>query len=386
LVAANFPLLPESCWLNLSILCPQLSASASYRLTIFSGERSIIFGREIQAVPGISLASGELSMEKVFIAGGAGFIGSHFARRLLASDAIKQVTAYDNFSSGKAKMLEHLSGDKRLALVQGEIHDNAALQSAMRGHDTVIHLASNPDIAKAATEPSVDFHQGTVLTHQIVEAMRIEKVGRILYASGSGVYGELGEYELAEDFGPLKPISTYGASKLAGETLICSYAHMFDLRGVAFRFGNVVGPNQTHGVAYDFLKKLKANPARLDIFGDGSQSKSYVYVDDVIDAVLLAEQKVDDRYDVFNVATGDYITVKEIAEIVIKEAIGSMDKTEIVYSGGDRGWKGDIPIVRLSKKKIEGLGWRCKRTSKQAIIDSTKSMHDAYQKLSQAVS
>jgi UDP-glucose 4-epimerase len=325
-------------------------------------------------------------MEKVFIAGGAGFIGSHFARRLLADKAIKQVTAYDNFSSGKAKMLEHLSGDKRLALVQGEIHDSAALQSAIRGHDTVIHLASNPDIAKAATEPSVDFHQGTVLTHQIVEAMRIEKVGRILYASGSGIYGELGEYELAEDFGPLKPISTYGASKLAGEALICSYAHMFDLRGVAFRFGNVVGPNQTHGVAYDFLKKLKANPARLDIFGDGSQSKSYVYVDDVIDAVLLAEQKVQDRYDVFNVATGDYITVKEIAEIVIKEAVGSLDKTEIVYSGGDRGWKGDIPIVRLSKKKIEGLGWRCQRTSKQAIIDSTRAMHDVYQKMSQAVS
>ncbi len=153
----------------------------------------------------------------------------------------------------------------------------------MEGHDTVIHLASNPDIARAAVEPDIDFREGTFLTQQIVEAMRRTGTPNLLYASGSGVYGDLKDHEAQEDFGPLVPVSTYGASKLAGEALIASYCAMFDLRACAFRFGNVVGARQTHGVGFDFIRRLRVQPDRLRILGDGLQSKSYIHVDDVIE-------------------------------------------------------------------------------------------------------
>ena len=190
----------------------------------------------------------------------------------------------------------------------------------MGGSDTVIHLASNPDIARAATEPAVDFDQGTLLTHHVVEAARLTDVSLVLYASGSGVYGDLGDVEATEDHGPLVPVSTYGASKLAGEALIASYCFMFDLNACVFRFGNVVGPRQTHGVGYDFVRRLLEDPAELHILGDGRQSKSYVHVSDIVDAVLLAARRAPRPFRAFNVATGDYITVTEIAELAVEVA------------------------------------------------------------------
>lgn len=312
-------------------------------------------------------------LERVFIAGGAGFVGSHFVERLLSLPNTQRITVFDNFSSGKRWHLEHHKNE-RLVVVEGEIRDSAALQSAMKGHDTVIHLASNPDIARAATEPTIDFEQGTVLTQQIVEAMRVTDTKRILYASGSGVYGDTGELEVAEDFGPPVPISTYGASKLAGETIISAYAYMFGLSGVAFRFGNVVGPRQTHGVGFDFIKKLREDSSRLHILGDGYQSKSYVYITDIMDAVLLANEKLDRPFNVYNVATGDYITVREIAAIVIQEMFGETASVKLEFTGGDRGWKGDVPIVRLNTDKIKALGWKRRYSSADAIRTSVKEM------------
>ena len=167
---------------------------------------------------------------------------------------------YDNFSSGASGTWQAHQDDPRLESDRGRLADLDALTKSMAGIETVIHLASNPDIARAATEPAVDFDQGTLLTHHVVEAMRRAEVRRILYASGSGVYGDLGELEPDEDHGPLVPVSTYGASKLAGEALISSYCFMFDLVGVAFRFGNVVGPRQTHGVGFDFVGGSSAEP------------------------------------------------------------------------------------------------------------------------------
>ncbi|MGH6877325.1 MAG: NAD-dependent epimerase/dehydratase family protein [Rhizomicrobium sp.] len=212
------------------------------------------------------------------IVGGAGFIGSHFVDRLLSDDAVEAVTVFDNFSSGRAWHLEHHGADARLGVVEADVRHLDDLVKAMGGSDTVIHLASNPDIARAATEPAVDFDQGTLLTHHVVEAARLTGVALVLYASGSGVYGDLGDVEATEDFGPLVPVSTYGASKLAGEALIASYCFMFDLNACVFRFGNVVGPRQTHGVGYDFVRRLLEDPAELHILGDGRQSKSYVHV------------------------------------------------------------------------------------------------------------
>jgi UDP-glucose 4-epimerase len=310
------------------------------------------------------------------IVGGAGFIGSHFTDRLLGDPNTEAVTLYDNFSSGREWHSAHHVDDSRFGVVVGDVKDLDALVGAMQGHDAVIHLASNPDIARAATEPSVDFDEGTLLTHHVVEAMRITGTNRILYASGSGVYGDLGEEEAQEDHGPLVPVSTYGASKLAGEALIASYSFMFGLSGRAFRFGNVVGPRQTHGVGFDFVRRLIDEPERLEILGDGSQSKSYIHVTDVVRAVLLAHERESARFQVYNVATGDYISVTEIAEL----AVGSvgLDRSSVTfeYAGGDRGWKGDVPIVRLNTDRIRALGWSNAMGSREALRRSMESMLD----------
>ncbi len=310
---------------------------------------------------------------RYFIVGGAGFIGSHFTDRLLANGA-GGVTLYDNFSSGREWHYAHHQNDSRLRVVRGDVKDFPALQDAMQGHNTVIHLASNPDIARAATEPDIDFREGTFLTQQVVEAMRVTGTPRLLYASGSGVYGDLGELEIAEDHGPLVPTSTYGASKLAGEAMISSYCAMFDLQACAFRFGNVVGPRQTHGVGFDFVRRLLADPSQLRILGDGLQSKSYVHVEDVVNAVLLAHEKSSKPFNVFNVATGDYITVTEIAKLAVEVVGLAPDSVRFDYTGGSRGWKGDVPVVRLNTDRIKSLGWSCKRSSKQALGASMQSL------------
>jgi UDP-glucose 4-epimerase len=311
---------------------------------------------------------------KFLIAGGAGFIGSHFTDRLLCDREVEAVTLYDNFSSGREWHYAHHATDPRLRVICADVKDLPALERAMAGHDVVIHLASNPDIARAAIEPDIDFREGTFLTQQIVEAMRTAGVPRLLYASGSGVYGDLGTYEAQEDFGPLLPVSTYGASKLAGEALIASYCAMFGLTACAFRFGNVVGVRQTHGVGFDFIRRLQSQPDRLRILGDGSQSKSYVHVEDVVEAVLLAHHKTTRNFEVYNVATGDYITVAEIARLAIEVAGLSEDQVRIEYTGGDRGWKGDVPVVRLNTDRIRGLGWTCRRTSRQALCVAMHAM------------
>jgi UDP-glucose 4-epimerase len=314
------------------------------------------------------------SSHNYFIVGGAGFIGSHFTDRLLSDPAVTGVTLYDNFSSGREWHYSAHEKDSRFRVVRGDVGNLDLLRRSMQGHDTVIHLASNPDIARAATEPDIDFREGTCLSNNVVEAMRRSGTKTILYASGSGVYGDLGEIEATEDYGPLIPISTYGASKLAGEGLISSYCHMFELTGHVFRFGNVVGPRQTHGVGFDFLRRLLKDPTTLRILGDGTQSKSYIHVRDVVAAVLLTERRSTERFDAYNVATGDYITVTEIARLAVECAGLKSDDVRFAYTGGNRGWKGDVPVVRLDTGRIRRLGWTCSAGSREALRDSMLAM------------
>jgi UDP-glucose 4-epimerase len=309
-----------------------------------------------------------------FIVGGAGFIGGHLVDRLLGEPDVTAVTVFDNFSSGREWHLANHRDDSRLTVQRDTVRNLDALRGAMVGHDTVVHLASNPDIARALTEPRVDFDEGTLLTFNVLEAMRESGTARILYASGSGVYGDLGDLEVDEDYGPLIPVSTYGASKLAGEVMISAYCAMFDMSACVFRFANVVGPRQTHGVGFDFLRKLRENPHRLEILGDGNQSKSYIHIDDVLSAILLAHDVAPEQFCVYNVGTGDYITVNEIAALAAQCA--GLDPSSVAYvpTGGDRGWKGDVPVVRLNTSRIRKLGWRCARSSEQALRDALGSM------------
>jgi UDP-glucose 4-epimerase len=312
---------------------------------------------------------------RVFIAGGAGFIGSHFVDHFMAMPDTT-VTVFDNFTSGQQWHLRDHAGNRRLTVIEGDLQKVDAVAAAVRGHDIVYHFASNPDIAKAMTEPDIDFWQGTYLTQNLLEAMRRGGVPRLVYASGSGVYGDTGLKPVTEDWAPMLPISTYGASKLAGEALISAYSFMFGLSGHVFRFGNVVGPRQTHGVGFDFVRRLLEDPTKLTILGDGRQSKSYIHVDDVVDAVLVAHRNTEDGYEAFNVASGDYITVTEIADLAV-ETVG-LDPAEVryEYTGGERGWRGDVPMVRLNTDRIRGLGWANRRSSRKALQDSMIALLD----------
>ena len=311
---------------------------------------------------------------KAFVTGGAGFIGSHLVRRLLKSGRADEVVVYDNFTSGQRSYLQVLMSDRRLAVIEGDLKDAGRVREAMVGCDTIFHLAANPDIAKAITQPDIDFWEGTYLTQNVLEAMRQTGATHIFYTSGSGVYGEDPAVDFPESYGPCIPISTYGASKLASESLIAAYCHMFGLVARVFRFANVVGPRQTHGVGYDFIRRLKSDPTALRILGDGAQKKSYIHVDDVLEAIFLVAAKAIGPYAVFNVATDDYVTVRQIADLAV--AIAGLRPEEVRYdfTGGDRGWKGDVPIVRFDCSKIKALGWRNRRSSAEALSDAMEAM------------
>jgi len=311
-------------------------------------------------------------MTSYFVAGGAGFIGSNLIRRILEEENDSKIIIYDNFTSGKKEGLNGLLEDGRLMVIEADIKDIKKLTDSMNGCEVIYQLASNPDISKAVKQPDIDFWEGTYLVSNILEAMRINGIKKLIYPSGSGVYGEVGKVPVKEDFAPMLPISTYGASKMACEALICSYCYMFGINAAAFRFANVVGPKQTHGVGYDFIKKLKADPSKLEILGDGTQDKSYIYISDILNAVRMIEKKYLNGFNYYNVANLDSITVKDIADIVTR--LMGLKNVKYSFSGGDRGWKGDVPKIYLDSSKIRTLGWESKYSSKQAIEMSVKSM------------
>ncbi len=308
---------------------------------------------------------------KYFVAGGAGFIGAHLVNHLLDTTS-STVTVFDNFSTGRKWAFFERADNPRLVIVDKDVRDKAALVEAIGGHDVVYHFAANSDIARAAAEPAIDFDNGTLLTHNILEAMRETGVRRVLFTSGSGVYGDVPPVPISEEHPRMIPISTYGASKLASESLISAYCHMFEITGTVFRFANVVGPHQTHGVAYDFLRRIASDPTRLKIFGDGRQTKPYIHIDDVLAAFRFMEREQVNGYDVFNVGTEDSLTVRDVADVVI-ERMG-LTGVRYEFTGGARGWKADVPFYSLDTRKIRGRGWSSGRNSREAVTAAVDSM------------
>jgi len=299
-----------------------------------------------------------------FVTGGAGFIGSHLVDRLLW-DTDNSVTVYDNLSSGKEDFIKHNLGKKNFRFVKADLLDLPGLKEALKGHDLVHHLAANPDIRLGTAVPETDLRQGTLATFNLLEAMRATGVRKIAFSSSSVVYGEAEKIPTPEDYGPLVPISLYAAAKLGAEGLITAYCHSFEMQSWIFRFANVIGPRSTHGVIFDFINKLRKNPEELEILGNGKQRKAYLTVDDCVDAMLFVIGRSKDTVNIFNLGCEEQVKVTRIAEI-IREEMG-LPGAKFRYTGGERGWKGDVRAMLLSIERLKALGWRPTTTSEQAV-------------------
>ncbi len=297
------------------------------------------------------------------VTGGAGFIGSHIVDRLMSEG--HEVVVYDNLSSGKREFVEHHIGKENFRFVHADLLDFETLNREMQGVDLVYHVAANPDVRLGASDTKVHMEQNVLATYNVLEAMRLNDVRDIVFTSTSTVYGEAKKIPTPEDYGPLIPISLYGASKLGAEAFITSYAHTFDMRAVIYRFANIVGPRGTHGVIYDFIMKLKKNPRELEILGDGTQTKSYLYVEDCVDAIIYGYENRKEDVEIFNIGSEDWVNVKKIADIVIEEM--GLSNVAYRFTGGKRGWKGDVPKMLLSIERIKSYGWNPKRGSEESV-------------------
>lgn len=313
------------------------------------------------------------SEETVVVTGGAGAIGSILCRGLVAAG--HSVVALDNLSSGRKDHLGGLQETGRFRLEVVDLRQEADLQPHFRGASAVWHLAANPDIRRGTEEPRLDLEHGTLATFHTLEAARRADVRRVVFSSSSVVYGMPTVFPTPEEYGPLLPQSLYGASKLAGEGLVSAYAHDYGLRGVVFRFANIIGPTMTHGVIFDFFEKLRRDPARLEVLGDGRQAKSYLRTEDCVEAMRLAESQAAGPVDVFNLGTADRTSVREIAERVVRAAGG---RARIEYTGGERGWVGDVPQQLLAIDRVCALGWRPRWNSSEAVDKTIAEFAEKY--------
>jgi len=297
------------------------------------------------------------------VTGGAGFIGSHLVDALVNKG--KEVKVLDNFSSGKMEFLSHHEGRGNVEIINADLLDLGAVNDAMNGVNTVHHLAANPDIRLGAQVTDTDLKQGTLATYNVLEAMRNNEVSTISFASSSAIYGEAEQMPTSEDYGPIMPISLYGASKLGSEALISSWVGTFGIKAYIHRFANIVGPRGTHGVIFDFIHKLKRDPSRLEVLGDGNQEKSYMSAEDCVQSMIHILSNVSEPISLFNLGTGDTCSVSRIAEIVVEES--KLGQVSIEYTGGKRGWAGDVPKTYLNVEKLLATGFIPTSTSEDAV-------------------
>lgn len=311
------------------------------------------------------------------VTGGAGFIGSHLTERLLKEGY--KVTILDNFSNGKLENVQPLLDNPSLTLVREDLKKPAKLKQTVKKCEIIFHLAANPEVNIGKTDPKVHFEENISATFNLLEVIRQTKTPKtIVFTSTSTVYGEASQISTPEHYAPLIPISTYGASKLACEALITSYAHTFNHKALILRLANIVGPKSNHGVIIDFIRKIMANPKQLQILGDGTQEKSYLHIADCIEAIThLTKEflKSTKKVDVYNIGSYDKITVKEIAQIIAEEM--NVPNIKYRFTGGvdgGRGWKGDVKTMQLSIDKLLQTGWKPKYTSKQAVRLAAKAI------------
>lgn len=310
--------------------------------------------------------------KRVLVTGGAGFIGSHLVDRLMMGGC--EVKVIDNLSSGSLNNLKQWLNNRNFKFFRGDLRDPNKVEEALKEVELVFHFAANPEVRVSSIDPRVSYEQNVSTTYNLLEAMRrSEKAKTIVFASSSTVYGEAKTIPTPESYGPLNPISVYGASKLACEALILGYANTFNFKAVIYRLANIVGGRSNHGVIIDFIRKLKKNPKELEVLGDGNQTKSYLHVSDCINAILTGLLAGKEKIEVFNVGSKDWVNVKTIAEIVASE-LGLKD-VKVKFTGGvngGRGWIGDIKAMLLNVSKLFNLGWKPRYNSKEAVRLATK--------------
>lgn len=300
---------------------------------------------------------------KYFVTGGAGFIGSNMVDRLLQNEA-NEVTVYDNFVTGRREFLEYAMKNERFRLIEGDTQDLELLTSSMAGCEFVFHFAANADVRMGTEHPRKDLEQNTIATYNVLEAMRLNGIKKIGFSSTGSVYGEAAVIPTPEDAPFPIQTSLYGASKLACEGLIAAYCEGYDMKAYIFRFVSILGERYTHGHVFDFVKKLKEDSDRLFILGDGHQKKSYLYVQDCLDAILTVIEKADDRVNIYNLGTDEYCEVRDSASWIAQK----LNVTpEFEYAGGTRGWIGDNPFIYLDTQKVRDLGWKPKYTIRQGV-------------------
>jgi len=308
---------------------------------------------------------------RALVTGGAGFIGSHLVDKLV-NEGYEKVTVYDNFSSGREDFIQHHVGKGYFKLVRADLLDGDVIDRELKeGYDVVFHLAAIPDVRLGEKMPEIS-KIDILATYNLLDAMRKRDVKNIVFSSSSTVYGEAPPVPLKENYGPLLPISVYGAAKLACEALISSFCHTFDMKGWIFRFANVVGSRSTHGVIFDFIKKLRKNPKELEILGNGKQKKSYLYISDCIDGMLFGFERSSDQINLFNLGTEGATEVNDIAKMVVEEM--GLEGVKFRYTGGDRGWKGDVPRFQFNIEKIKSLGWKPKYESDEAVRKAIRDL------------
>jgi UDP-glucose 4-epimerase len=300
---------------------------------------------------------------RCLVTGGAGFIGSTLVDRLLARG--DEVVCYDNFSTGQIEFLKGAQESSRFTLVRGDTLDLNALQQAMAGCEMVFHLAANADVRFGTEHPRKDLEQNTIATYNVLFAMKENEVKKIAFSSTGSVYGEAEVIPTPEDAPFPVQTSLYGASKLAGEGLISSFCEGYDFQAWIFRFVSILGERYTHGHIFDFYQQLSKHPGTLKVLGDGTQRKSYLYVQDCIDAIFAAVEKAKDKVNIFNLGTDEYIEVNDSIRFISEEM---KLKPSLSFSGGSRGWIGDNPFIFLDCSKIRKLGWKPKLTIKEAVV------------------
>ena len=303
------------------------------------------------------------------VTGGAGFIGSHLVDTLVAQGG--RVTVIDSLVAGsRANIVRHLDKGTVTLVVADLLSDG--WQDEFRGAGRVWHLAADPDVRQSGLSPESPVNNNIMATFRVLEAMRSHHVPAIAFTSTSTIYGEASVLPTPEEYTPLEPISVYGATKLACEALISAYCHSFGMRSWIFRFANITGARSGHGVISDFIKKLTDNPRELEILGDGNQKKSYLNVQECIDAMLFAADRADAAVNTFNIGSEDWIDVKTIAGIVAQEM--GLSSVRYRFSGGERGWVGDVPKMHLSVARLKALGWQPRYGSEESVRIAAKAM------------